>query len=60
MTAPVMQQAAARPGSYLVQFVMPSHFTAQTLPRPKTPGCEPGRSHGSWRRRHSSPGRWTH
>jgi len=35
MTAPVMQQAAGRPGSYLVQFVMPSHFTAQTLPVPE-------------------------
>jgi hypothetical protein len=34
MTAPVVQQAAGRPGSYLVQFVMPSHFTAQTLPAP--------------------------
>ena len=35
MTAPVVQQAAGRPGSYLVQFVMPSHFTAQTLPAPE-------------------------
>ena len=35
MTAPVMRQAAGRPGSYLVQFVMPSHFTAQTLPVPE-------------------------
>ncbi len=34
MTAPVVQQATGRPGSYLVQFVMPSHFTAQTLPVP--------------------------
>ena len=34
MTAPVVQQAAGRPGCYLVQFVMPSHFTAQTLPAP--------------------------
>jgi len=34
MTAPVVQQAAGRPGSYLVQFVMPSHLTAQTLPAP--------------------------
>jgi hypothetical protein len=34
MTAPVMQQATGRPGSYLVQFVMPSHFTTQTLPAP--------------------------
>jgi hypothetical protein len=34
MTAPVVQQAAGRPGSYLVQFVVPSHFTAQTLPAP--------------------------
>jgi hypothetical protein len=34
MTAPVVQQATGRPGSYLVQFVMPSHFTAQTLPAP--------------------------
>ena len=34
MTAPVVQQASGRPGSYLVQFVMPSHFTAQTLPAP--------------------------
>jgi hypothetical protein len=31
MTAPVVQQATGRPGSYLVQFVMPSGFTAQTL-----------------------------
>ena len=35
ITAPVMQQAAGRAGSYLVQFVMPSHFTAQTLPVPE-------------------------
>ncbi|MGE5287975.1 MAG: SOUL family heme-binding protein [Micromonosporaceae bacterium] len=34
MTAPVVQQAAGRRGSYLVQFVMPSGFTAQTLPVP--------------------------
>jgi hypothetical protein len=34
MTAPVVQQAAGRPGSHLVQFVMPSHFTAETLPAP--------------------------
>ena len=35
MTAPVVQQATGRPASYLVQFVMPSHFTAQTLPAPE-------------------------
>ena len=35
MTAPVVQQAAGRPGSYLVQFVMPSGFTARTLPAPQ-------------------------
>jgi hypothetical protein len=34
MTAPVMQLGTGRPGSYLVQFVMPSHFTTQTLPAP--------------------------
>jgi SOUL heme-binding protein len=35
MTAPVVQQAAGRPGSYLVQFMMPPGFTAQTLPVPE-------------------------
>ncbi len=35
MTAPVVQQAAGRPGRYLVQFVMPSHLTAETLPVPQ-------------------------
>src|SRR5689334_2993913 len=35
MTAPVLQQAAGRPGRYLVQFVMPSHLTAETLPVPR-------------------------
>lgn len=35
MTAPVVQQAVGRPGSYLVQFVMPPGFTAQTLPVPE-------------------------
>jgi len=34
MTAPVLQQAAGQPGRYLVQFVMPSHLTAETLPVP--------------------------
>ena len=35
MTAPVVQQPAGRPSSYLVQVVMPSGFTAQTLPVPE-------------------------
>jgi hypothetical protein len=35
MTAPVLQQAAGPPGRYLVQFVMPSHLTAETLPLPQ-------------------------
>jgi SOUL heme-binding protein len=35
MTAPVLQQAAGQPGRYLVQFVMPSHLTAETLPVPR-------------------------
>ncbi len=35
MTAPVLQQAAGRPGRYPVQFVMPSHLTAETLPVPR-------------------------
>ena len=34
MTAPVLQQAAGQPGRYLMQFVMPSHLTAETLPAP--------------------------
>ncbi len=34
MTAPVLQLAADQPGRYLVQFVMPSHLTAGTLPLP--------------------------
>ena len=34
MTAPVPQQAAGQPGRYLVQFVMPPHLTAETLPVP--------------------------
>ena len=55
MTPPVMQQATGRPGSYLVQFVMPSHFTTQTLPAPTMPGYGPGRSRSSWRQRCGSP-----
>jgi hypothetical protein len=35
MTAPVVQQAAGEPGRYLVQFVIPSHLTAATLPVPQ-------------------------
>ncbi len=31
----MLQQAAGRPGRYLVQFVMPSHLTAETLPVPQ-------------------------
>ena len=43
MTAPVMQQATGRPGCYLVQFVMPSHFTTQALPGARRcPGTDPG------------------
>ena len=55
MTAPVVQQAAGRPGSYLVQFVMPSHFTAQTLPVPDDARVRTGRSRSSWRQRCGSP-----
>ena len=35
MTAPVLQQAADEAGRYLIQFVMPSHLTAETLPVPR-------------------------
>ncbi len=34
MTAPVTQQPSATPGSYIVQFTMPSKYTLQTLPKP--------------------------
>ncbi len=34
MIAPVLQQAAGQPGRYLMQFVMPSHLTAEMLPAP--------------------------
>jgi SOUL heme-binding protein len=34
MTAPVVQMEGDRPGSYLVQFVMPAGLTAQSLPVP--------------------------
>ena len=34
ITAPVIQQATGRPGSNLVQFVTPPHFTTQTLQVP--------------------------
>ena len=55
MTAPVVQQPAARPGSYLVQFVMPSGFTAQTLPVPEDVRVRTRRSRSSWRQRCGSP-----
>jgi len=34
MTAPVTQQPGAAPGTYVVQFTMPSKYTLQTLPQP--------------------------
>jgi SOUL heme-binding protein len=34
MTAPVTQQPGAAPGTYVVQFTMPSAYTLQTLPKP--------------------------
>ncbi len=34
MKAPVMQQPGATPGTYVVQFTMPSKYTLQTLPKP--------------------------
>jgi hypothetical protein len=37
MTAPVVQEEADRPCSYLVRFVMPASFTAATLPEPEDP-----------------------
>ncbi|MFG2110901.1 SOUL family heme-binding protein [Micromonospora chersina] len=37
MTAPVLQEEGERPGSWLVQFVMPAGFTPATLPEPKDP-----------------------
>lgn len=37
MTSPVVQQPGARPGRYVVGFVMPSGFTEETLPMPTDP-----------------------
>ncbi len=34
MTAPVTQQPGATPGTYIVQFAMPSKYSLQTLPKP--------------------------
>jgi hypothetical protein len=34
MTAPVMSQASGDTNTWLVQFVMPAHYTIQTLPKP--------------------------
>jgi hypothetical protein len=34
MTAPVIQQPGDTPGSYVVQFTMPSKYTLDTLPKP--------------------------
>jgi len=55
MTAPVLQQAAGRPGRYLVQFVMPSHLTAETLPVPRDARVRTREIRRSWRRRCDSP-----
>lgn len=37
MTVPVLQVEGDRPGSWLVQFVMPAGFTPATLPEPAEP-----------------------
>ena len=37
MTSPVVQQPAAESGRQAVAFVMPSHFTLETLPTPSDP-----------------------
>jgi SOUL heme-binding protein len=34
MTAPVLTQSTAEPGRYLMQFVLPARFTAETAPQP--------------------------
>ena len=37
MTAPVIQQAAGTDNKWVVQFVMPSEYTLETLPKPNKP-----------------------
>jgi SOUL heme-binding protein len=56
MTAPVLQQAADQPGRYLVQFVMPSHLTAETLPVPHAARVRTREIPRGSRRRHGAAG----
>ena len=60
IAAPLMQQAAGLPGSCLVQFVMPSHFTAQTLPRPEDTRVRTRQIPRQLAAAARFSGRWTH
>ena len=55
MTSPVVQQPAAESGRQAVAFVMPSHFTLETLPTPPTRASPSGRCLSRWPRSRASP-----
>ena len=59
--APVLQQAWGQPGRYLVQFVMPSHLTAETLPGfPRDARVRTREIPRQLAAAVRFPGRWTH